>query len=250
VKFRVGHEWRLGGLYVPSGAATDAAVLMLHGFPGVQKNEDVAAEFCRRGLTVFMPFYGGCWGSMGRFTLRGSMDDAWAALRLLCRYRGIDAGRIGLLGYSFGGWVALRMASETAVGAVAALAPAVPYGDGASEAHYLRRNARVVNIGSPADLWGEYAAEVRKDHPEVYLPRISPTPVLIVQGLKDRLVRPDSSARLWALAAQPKKLAAFPHEDHEFQDNRAAVISEICGFLESSLRASAPEIFSSAAAAR
>ncbi len=89
VKFRVRHEWRLGGLYSPSGAGTGPAVLMLHGFPGLLKNEDMAAELCRRGLTVFMPYYGGCWGSPGRFSVRGAFDDARAALRpLSCHFAG------------------------------------------------------------------------------------------------------------------------------------------------------------------
>jgi len=224
---------------------------MLHGFPGLQKNEDMAAELCRRGLTVFMPFYGGCWGSSGQFSLAGAFEDAWAAFRLLSRYRRVDAARIGILGYSFGGWTALRMASETPVAAVAALAPAVPYGDGAAEARYLRRNSKVVRIASLDDLWKEYESLSRKERPDVYLPRIRPTPLLIVQGLKDRLVSPESSAKLWALAEQPKKLAAFPHEDHEFQHDRAAVSAEVCGWLESKLCfSSTPSRFAAAAALR
>jgi dienelactone hydrolase len=209
---------------------------MLHGFPGLLKNEDMAAELCRRGLTVLMPFYGGCWGSPGRFSLRGAFDDARAALRLLFRYRGVDARRVGILGYSFGGWAALRTASETAVAAVAVLAPAVPHGEGAGEARYLRRNAKAVNLSSLDEVLGEYAAESRRDRPDAYLPRIAPAPLLIVQGLKDRLVPPDATAKLWSLAAQPKKLVAFPEEEHEFQLDRTAVTATVCGWLESRLR--------------
>ena len=241
----------MGGLFSPAGAGTGAAVLMLHGFPGLLKNEDIAAELCRRGMTVFMPFYGGCWGSPGRFSVPGAFNDARAALRLLSRYRRVDAGRIALFGYSFGGWAALRMASETPVAAVAALAPAVPHGDQAADARYLRRNVKSVNISSVGDVWREYAAECAADRPEAYLPMIAPAEMLIVQGLKDRLVAPDAAARLWALAAQPKQLAAFPHEDHEFQNDRAAVTAKVCGWLESRLSYSpAPSRFASAAALR
>ena len=210
--------------------------MMLHGFPGLLKNEDIAAELCRRGVTAFMPFYGGCWGSPGRFSVRGAFDDARAGLRLLSRYRRVDAGRIGLMGYSFGGWVALRLASETPVAAVAALAPAVPNGNLAAEARYLRRNAKAVNIPSLGDVWKEYAAEAGKDRPDVYLPLIAPAPLLVVQGLKDRPVPAEATAKLWALAAQPKQLVAFPDEEHEFQNDRTAVTSEVCGWLESRLR--------------
>jgi dienelactone hydrolase len=240
VKFRVKHEWRLGALYSPSGAGTGAAVLMLHGFPGILKNEDLAAELCRRGMTVFMPYYGGCWGSPGRFGVRAAFDDAEAARRLLSRYRRVDPRRIGILGYSFGGWIAMRMASATPVSAVAALAPAVPHGNEAADARYLRRNARAVNLSSLDEVWREYAAESRADRPEAYLPAISPAPLLIIQGLRDRLVAPDSTARLWSLAAQPKKLVAFPDEDHDFQRDRAAVTAAVCGWLEARLLYLAP----------
>jgi uncharacterized protein len=224
---------------------------MLHGFPGLLKNEDIAAELCRRGLTVFMPFYGGCWGSPGRFSVRGAFDDARAALRLLSRYRRVDAGRIGVLGYSLGGWAALRLASEFEVAAVAALAPAVPHGNEAADARYLRRNAKVVSIRSIGEVWEEYAAFSREDRPEDYLPSISPAPLLIVQGLRDRLVRPESAARLWSLAAQPKKLLAFPDEDHEFQKDRPAVTAAVCGWFESRLGyLASPKRRASAAALR
>jgi dienelactone hydrolase len=156
-------------------------------------------------------------------------------LRLLSRYRRVDAERIGIFGYSFGGWAALRVASETPVAAVAALAPAVPCGNEAGEARHLRRNAKAINIASRRDVWEEYVAFSRADRPDVYLPMISPAPLLIVSGLKDVLVAPDSTTHLWSLAAQPKHLAAFPNEEHEFQNDRPAVTAEICGWFESRL---------------
>jgi dienelactone hydrolase len=208
---------------------------MLHGFPGVLKNEDMAADLCRRGMTVLMPYYGGCWGSPGSFSVRGSFDDARAGLKLLSRYGRVDARRIGLLGYSFGGWAALRLASEAKVAAVAALAPAVPNGNEAADARYLRRFARVVKLASLSGAWSEYAAESRSDQPDSYLPRISPAALLIVEGRRDRLVPPESTAKLWGRAAHPKELASFPEEDHEFLNDRPAVIAAVCGWLQARL---------------
>lgn len=239
VKFRVGREWRVGGLYLPR-RSSKGAVLMLHGFPGVVKNEDFAAELCRRGLTVFMPFYGGCWGSPGRFSLRGLFKDARASLKLLSRYRHVDAARVGVLGYSVGGWAALRLASETPVAAVAALAPAVPSGGAPGDPRYLRRNGRVVNMKGSREVWEEYLDESRRDRPEAYLPRIAPAPLLLVQGLKDRLVAPVATTELWKMAERPKELAELPDEDHEFQHDRATVIGRVCGWLESRLAAKLP----------
>jgi len=240
VKFRVGHGWRIGGLLRPDFPGVTPAVLMLHGFPGVQRNEDVAAELCRRGITVLMPNFRGCWGSEGEFSLHGLLEDARADLRLLSRYHHVDRARIGLLGYSLGGWIALRLASELRVAAVAALAPALPRATREGDAAYLRRSGKVVNIPDLRDVWEEYRDIASEEHPESYVRRISPTPLLLVQGMKDRVVPPSAALQLWALADQPKELLELPEEAHEFQNDRAGFVGAVCDWMETRLGARAP----------
>ncbi|MBI4061105.1 MAG: alpha/beta fold hydrolase [Elusimicrobia bacterium] len=235
VKFRVAHEWRVGGLLYAPGAAATPAVLMLHGFPGFQQNEDIAAELCRRGMTVFVPRFRGCWGSSGCFSVHGMLEDAAAALRLLSRYPQVDRGRVALLGYSAGAWAALKLAARVPVAAVAALAPIVPRRDSGGDADYLRRNARVVRTRGLAEVWRDYLAAAREEHPEIYIPKIAPAQLLLVQGLKDDLARPEQTARLWRLAGGSARLLQFREEGHEFQTNRSAVVAAVCGWLESKL---------------
>ncbi len=241
VKFRVGHEWRVGALYLPAEAGRTPAVLMLHGFPGVRKNDDIAAELCRRGMTAFIPHFRGCWGSSGRYGLRGLLDDARAALRLLERYRRVDPARVGVLGCSVGGWTALRLAAGTRVAAVAAMAPAVPRLNAPGDAAYLRRNAKVVNIPRFDEVWREYLAIARDERPEDYMRGISPAPLLFLQGLRDRLVPAGAVRALWAHAGSPKELLELPEEDHEFECDRPAVIAAVCGWLQARLAASRAE---------
>lgn len=235
VKFRVAHEWRVGGLYYPVDSTLTPAVLMLHGFPGFQQNEDIAAELCRRGMTVFLPRYGGCWGSSGLFSVHGMLEDAAAALRLLSRYRHVDQARIALLGYSLGGWAALKLASRVPVAAVAAMAPVIPRPDGGGDSNYLRKNARVINTAGLAKVWRGYLAAAREDHPEIYISKIAPAPMLLVQGLKDTLAHPEETARLWRLAGGNARLLRLGEEGHEFQANRSAVVRSVCDWLESKL---------------
>ena len=243
MKFRVRHEWRVGALYRPSGAGATPAVLMLHGFPGVQKNDDIATELCRRGMTVFLPHFRGCWGSSGSFSLHGLLEDAAASLRLLSRYRHVDAARVGVLGCSVGGWVALRLAARTRVAAAAVMAPAWPRENVPADAGYLRRNARVVEIPRFDEVWREYEAIARAERPEAYIPDIAPTPLLVMQGLRDRLVTPGASKGLWALAGSPKELLEFPEEDHEFQNDRPAVAAAACDWLQARLAEARAEEF-------
>jgi len=59
----------------------------------------------------------------------GEKDDARAALSFLARREEIDPDRIGILGYSFGGMVALSAGARSdAVKALAAVSPVVPAG--------------------------------------------------------------------------------------------------------------------------
>lgn len=243
VKFRVRHEWRVGGLYRPSRAVRTPAVLMLHGFPGVQKNDDIAAELCRRGMTVFTPHFRGCWGSSGVYSLRGLLEDAQAALRLLSRYHHVDSARVGVLGCSVGGWVALRLAASTRVAALAVMAPGWPRTNVPADAAYLRRNGKVVNIPRFDEVWREYLSIARDERPEAYIPDIAPTPLLVLQGLKDRLVPPGAARKLWSLAGFPKELLEFPEEDHEFQVDRPAVTAAACDWLQAQLAEARAEEF-------
>lgn len=243
VKFRVRHEWRVGGLYRPSRAEGTPAVLMLHGFPGVQKNEDIATELCRRGMTVFLPHFRGCWGSPGRFSPSALLEDARTALRLLSRYHHVDAERIGLLGYSAGGWVALQLASQTPVAALAVMAPALPRKNDPGDADYFRRSARVVNTSRFSELWRDYMSAADGDNPDAYVRNIAPTPLLIVQGLRDRLVPPAASKRLWSIAGWPKELLELPDEEHEFQNERPVVTAAVCDWLQSQLAGARTEEF-------
>lgn len=234
-KFRVGSQWRVGGLFSPSEPGRRGAVLLLHGFPGVQQNEDFAYELCRLGLSAFLPRYRGCWGSAGEFSVSGLLDDVKTAYRLLRRYPHVDPRRTAILGFSVGGWLALRLAAEVRPAAVAAVAPAVPWKGFSGDAAYLRRNAKVLKIEPVQAILREYLETARTAPPEGYVPRIAPSPILFVHGLKDRLVPPASTRALCALAGQPKSLLELEEEGHEFCSDRRNVVSRVCGWLAARL---------------
>src|SRR5436309_4325543 len=98
-------------LYVASGAGPHPTVLMLHGFPGNEKNLDLAYSIRRAGWNVLVPFFRGAWGSGGTFSYTHSLEDAQVLLDFLRepengkKYR-IDQNRIVLIGHSMGGFVA------------------------------------------------------------------------------------------------------------------------------------------------
>ena len=123
------HGHRLSGLlYQANGLGPHPTLVLLHGFPGNEKNLDIAQAVRRAGFNVLFFHYRGAWGSEGDYALLTQPQDAAAALAFLrdnaTRYR-VDAGRLSLLGHSMGGWVALATGrNDRALACVGAMAPA------------------------------------------------------------------------------------------------------------------------------
>jgi len=124
------HGARLNGLiYRAAGEGAHPVALFLHGFPGNEKNLDLAQAVRRAGWDAVYFDYRGSWGSGGAFSLANSLDDVSSVLAWIrapanaSRYR-LDASRIAIVGHSFGGWLALlgarREPPQVCVAAMAA----------------------------------------------------------------------------------------------------------------------------------
>jgi uncharacterized protein len=100
-------------VYVAAGAGPHPSVILLHGFPGNERNLDLAQAIRRAGWNVFYLDYRGSWGSPGDFSFTHCIEDANAAIAWL-RDPGhaasvrADPKAIVLIGHSMGGFVALE----------------------------------------------------------------------------------------------------------------------------------------------
>src|SRR5215831_11521964 len=70
-------------IYIASGAGPHPTVLMLHGFPGNEKNLDLAYSIRRAGWNVLVPFFRGAWGSGGSFSFGNTLEDAQGSIDFL-----------------------------------------------------------------------------------------------------------------------------------------------------------------------
>lgn len=118
-----------GVLYLAEGKGPHPTVVFLHGFPGNEKNADLAQAVRRGGFNALVFHYRGAWGSEGEYSLSHMLEDVAAALKWLRvpavadSYR-VYRQRLILVGHSFGGFAALYgAAADSDVRAVAALAP-------------------------------------------------------------------------------------------------------------------------------
>jgi pimeloyl-ACP methyl ester carboxylesterase len=100
-----------GLVYVPAGAGPHGVVILLHGFPGNEKNLDLAQAIRRAGWDVLYFDYRGSWGTPGAFSFTHAMEDTLAAIAYVrdpavAQKLRIDSARIVLVGHSMGGFMA------------------------------------------------------------------------------------------------------------------------------------------------
>jgi len=103
-------------VYVAAGAGPHPAVILLHGFPGNERNLDLAQDIRRAGWDVLYFNYRGSWGTPGDFSFSHGIEDTAAALAYLrqpaiAKKLRLDPSRIVLIGHSMGGFMAIEAAA-------------------------------------------------------------------------------------------------------------------------------------------
>ena len=101
-----------GFIYQTSGEGLHPTVLLLHGYPGNEKNLDVAQALRSHGWNVVFFHYRGAWGSEGEFSFLNAEQDVQAVLKYInnqdnATKLGIDRNLISIVGHSMGGHMAI-----------------------------------------------------------------------------------------------------------------------------------------------
>ena len=100
-------------VYIAAGAGPHPTVILLHGFPGNERNLDLAQSIRRGGWNVLYFNYRGSWGTPGDFSFTHCIEDTQSAIAYLrddskaVKLRS-DPSTIVLVGHSMGGFVALE----------------------------------------------------------------------------------------------------------------------------------------------
>lgn len=106
-------------VYIAAGAGPHPAVILLHGFPGNERNLDLAQDIRRAGWDVLFFNYRGSWGSPGDFSFTHCIEDTASAIAYLrqpavTKRLRLDPSRIVLIGHSMGGFMAVQAAAADA----------------------------------------------------------------------------------------------------------------------------------------
>ena len=119
-----------GFMYVANGPGPHPTVVILHGYPGNERNLDLAQAMRRAGMNVLYFDYRGTWGSDGEFSISHALEDVAKAVERArseewaSAYR-VDPDRVALVGHSLGGFLgAITTAEDDRIACFAFLAGA------------------------------------------------------------------------------------------------------------------------------
>ncbi len=109
---------KVNGLaYVAAGPGPHPTLVIAHGWPGNEKNTDIAQAVRRAGWNTVLFDYRGNWGSPGAFHFAQVPADTAAVVAYLrtpavAKSLNIDPDRIALAGHSMGAWAAVLTAAN------------------------------------------------------------------------------------------------------------------------------------------
>ncbi|MCA9932503.1 MAG: alpha/beta fold hydrolase [Anaerolineales bacterium] len=204
----------LSGWYVPS--QNGAAVILLHGFRGQRKHMLPIAEMLyRAGYGVLLYDLRGHGESGGDQIALGWPDvlDVETAVTYLQSRSDVDPDRLGIVGWSLGGQIALRATAENdAIRAVLADGPADSRAkDWAWPNPTLDDRLGVINWWVTEQFLALRTGTAKGTAVVDALPQIAPRPILIVMTGDE----PEKLTRyFYEVAAEPKTLWELPDTFH------------------------------------
>jgi dipeptidyl aminopeptidase/acylaminoacyl peptidase len=203
---------KISGLMVlPEGKRTFPCVVLSHGLISSKESSKYVAiseRFARAGIASCRFDYHGCGDSGGNIeetTLTIRLDNLNAVVDYVLHHPSVDAGRIGIIGSSFGGTTGLiKAARDERINCVSLWA--TPYilikeGDGSID-----------NIFFKDDIYTDFLKyDIISESGNV-------STVLVIHGEQDETVPCFEGKKIYENLQEPKRLEIIEDGDHVFSD--------------------------------
>lgn len=205
VYFKSADGTMLSGWFIPAegvASSRDAKGTVIHMHGNAQNmtaHWQYAAWVPSRGYNLFVFDYRGYGQSRGKPEPQGIFEDSVAALDHLRTRTDIDTEKLFVFGQSLGGMLAIAAAGASQQGVCAVLAEA-PFHSYSAVADDMMPAAELI-------LDDTYCATT-------YVAALSPIPLLLLHGTKDKVVPHAHSVMLLSEAGEPKQLVTIEEGEH------------------------------------
>lgn len=224
----------LGTLYRTRRSGKSPAAIVLHGFPGFEKNYDILRALQQLGYHSLIFHYRGAWGSEGDYTVTGQIDDVKSALEMLRNRPDVDPEKILIVGHSMGSWLAVNIGAidKRVIGVVAISGVGDMRKRGELNRKRVESSLRFLRGVTYEQYISDMETRVEKYNPVEKIGSISPRPVLIIHGENDAVVKVSNAHDLYEAAKEPKELFIVEKADHVFSYQREEVLRRITSWIE------------------
>jgi fermentation-respiration switch protein FrsA (DUF1100 family) len=242
VRFNTEDGLQLSGWYLPPQDEAGAALIYVHGL-GSNRGAllDQAAVLAKEGygaLLFDLRAHGRSQGQQSSWGL-AEAADVRAALAFLQAQPEVDPARIGIVGHSMGGAIAIRAAAQLPeLRLVVAESVYTNFTD--NKARLTVSFARLPDWTAPLIMnWAEWIAGVdsSKLAPLQEVATLAPRPILFIQGGRDKTVHVSNGSTLYETAVSPKERLLIPCAGHNnlFETNPELMTRRLRRFLAQNL---------------
>jgi pimeloyl-ACP methyl ester carboxylesterase len=238
-------------VYTAAGPGPHPVVLLLHGFPGNERNLDLAQAIRRAGYDVLFFDYRGSWGSPGDFSFTHAIEDTDAAIAYLrtpanaTRLRA-DPQNLIVMGHSMGGMITaivtahdptIRAAVLISAANMAGRIPANLPPDKLPQA--IKAVAKGLAANGMAPLAGctpESLAQELVDNSAAWniptlAPKLASRPVMVISSDDGNTPSADALVANLKTAGDTKVSALHLATDHSYSDHRIALQAAVLDAL-------------------
>lgn len=228
-----------GYFYKANGKQKHPTLLLLHGYPGNERNLDLAQVVRAHGWNVVYFDYRGSWGSQGQFSFSNCVQDVINVVAFCKRYSDsirVDTSNIVLFGHSMGGWVCLKsLAQLPGIRKGFALSTWDIYND-FKDVHSEQQMLNIAQAG------GNYFV-LNTPLKELFEPVVKNLPYFKIQndsaalaGKQIIMLDEHNGNKALAESLRRSNRAYFNYEvwhtDHPFTNKRISLINKVLAFLD------------------